>query len=128
MTEWRWHNFTKEEMMCKCGCGQSKMNPLFMDVLQTIRTRYGRPMRISSAYRCPAHNSNVSSTGPDGPHTTGKAADILVYGQEAAEVLRLVAYVSEITGVGVAQKGPRESRFIHIDTIEDGTRPWVWSY
>ena len=35
-----------------------------------------------------------------------------------------------MTGIGVAQRGPIERRFIHLDDMsgEDHPRPWVWSY
>lgn len=101
-----------------------------MAMLQEIRDILGRPVAISSGFRCPAHNARVSSTGADGPHTTGRAADIRCYGQVAYDVLRLVADLG-VTGIGVAQKGPHATRFIHIDTLPpaDGVpRPTVWSY
>ena len=128
MTDWRWHNFTADEMRCRCGCGRADMSPLFMDVLQTIRMQYGKPMRVSSGYRCPSHNAKVSSTGPGGPHTTGKAVDILVSGKDAHTLLQLCMAHMDVTGIGVSQKGAHDSRFIHIDTIEEGLRPWLWSY
>jgi len=35
-----------------------------------------------------------------------------------------------MTGIGVAQRGNHDSRFIHIDNMSSDThpRPWVWSY
>jgi zinc D-Ala-D-Ala carboxypeptidase len=39
--------------------------------------------------------------------------------------LRL-AFKLGFTGIGVQQKG--SGRFIHLDTMEGGTRPTVWSY
>jgi len=95
--------------------------------LEQIREYWGKPMLLSSAYRCPDHNKNVSSTGENGPHTTGKAVDILCYGNDALELINLVTDVG-INGLGISQKGAFSSRFIHIDGIETGNRPWAWTY
>ena len=59
-------------------------------------------MPITSGYRCPLHNSNVSSTGLRGPHVTGKAADIAVMGEDAHRLLRIALADPVITGVGIA--------------------------
>ena len=92
-----------------------------------MRRRYGRPLAVGSGYRCPAHNRKVSSTGPAGPHTTGRAVDLAVSG--AAAVL-LLGYALNLgfTGIGVAQKG--EARFLHLDDLRapEYPRPAIWSY
>jgi hypothetical protein len=71
----------------------------------------------------------VSTTGFDGPHTTGKAADILVYGEDALLLLKL-ALARGFTGIGISQKGDIHSRFIHLDILAqpDYPRPFLWSY
>ena len=114
-------------MTCQCGCGKAKMDDDFMRVLDAIREEYGKPMSVSSGYRCPAHNANVSSTGHNGPHTTGLAADIRVSGGDAHRLLEL-AMKYGIMGIGVKQNGAHGVRFIHLDTIHHGNRPWIWSY
>lgn len=132
--EWdhaRWPNFKPQEFACRCGCGGLLVDPELLDLLQDLRNRYGQPMTISSGYRCSEHNSRVSSTGPKGPHTTGKACDVLVNGSRAYNLLH---YALErphtFTGIGVNQKGDSGKRFIHFDILEqnEATRPWVWSY
>lgn len=98
-----------------------------MDRLEEIRVQLGIPLPLSSAYRCPDYNNEVSSTGFDGPHTTGKAIDVLISGEDAFHLMDL-AFEHGMMGVGVSQKGDHDSRFIHLDTLTGGTRPWVWSY
>ena len=127
-------HFLEEELRCKCGrCEFPGMDQQFMDLLEAVRTDpdWDRPMKVSSAYRCPAHNDSVSSTGFNGPHTTGKAIDIQISGAEA-HLLLGVAMGYDFSGIGIAQKGPHASRFIHLDTIATGEtkgpRPWIWSY
>lgn len=127
MTDWRWPNFSIDELKCK-HCGEEKIIPEFMDRLQRLRKDYGKPMKITSGYRCPAHNSAVSKTGLDGPHTSGRAVDIQVFGKEAYDLLHL-AMLHGFTGIGISQKGPMDKRFIHLDDIPDkNTRPRIWSY
>ena len=100
----------------------------FMERIEKLRIQYGKPMRVTSAARCPEYNAAVSSTGGTGPHTTGRAIDLGVSRGEAWTVLRL-AMIAGFTGIGVAQKG--DGRFLHLDDLgnADGQpRPTVWSY
>ena len=62
-----WCNFTPDEFRCSC-CNRLEISSDIMDLLQKARNELG-PLTITSAYRCPDHNSKVSSTGPSGPTT-----------------------------------------------------------
>ncbi len=124
MSEVQWDNyphFRKEEFNCRCGCGENRMRPEFMDRLQALRSAYGKPMIITSGYRCAKHPVEAAKVMP-GMHSTGLAADIGVSGAEAVQVLRL-AFDAGFRGVGVQQKG--NGRFIHVDLRET---PTIWSY
>lgn len=115
--------FRELEFDCK-HCGKNDMQPEFLDSLYRLREKYGRPIVISSGYRCPEYNERISSTGRNGPHTTGLAADILCSGTEARVLLELV--VNEFPRIGISQKGAHSTRFIHVDCLD---KPgWVWSY
>ncbi len=103
------------------------MNKIFLDRLQRIRGIYGRPIRITSGFRCPVHNDKVSNTGLVGPHTTGRAADVGVALEDAFD-LTAIAFTQGISGFGFKQKGPHEKRFIHLDDLEVGPRPRIWTY
>ncbi len=102
------------------------MSVKFMKSLESLRTIYGQPMKVTSAYRCPRHNAAVSSTGATGPHTTGCAVDVSIAG-EAAYKLVALAVTMGFTGIGIKQSGPWPGRFIHLDTLTDN-RPRIWSY
>jgi uncharacterized protein YcbK (DUF882 family) len=125
--------FSENELKCKCGeCGSTgkEMDPQFMNIILNLRQELRFPFVISSAYRCSKHNSIVSHTGPNGPHTTGRAIDVLCWGNEAFALADL-AFQFGITGVGINQKGYNKGRFIHLDNlISTGTiyRPFIWSY
>lgn len=119
--------FSIGEFACK-HCGENKIDPTFVKELDDLRHRYGKPLVVTSGYRCPDHNAKVSSTGRTGPHTTGHAADLAVDRSDAFRLLR-IATTMRFTGIGVQQKG--SGRFIHLDDLPStaGTpRPTIWSY
>jgi uncharacterized protein YcbK (DUF882 family) len=119
--------FTEAEFACK-HCGEQKMDTAFLLDLAALRRECGFPFVVSSGYRCPVHNANVSTTGANGPHTTGRAVDIAVSGTRAMSLLR-AAIGGGFTGIGVQQKGA--GRFIHLDNLPQAAgrvRPAIWSY
>ncbi len=129
--------FRASELRCKCGnCGGGEMNNFFMHRLISLRENMAFPFIIASAYRCPEYNDQISSTGLNGPHTTGRAVDIRVYGERAIQLIQ-GAYRHGILGVnwgglGLKQRGHHPHRFVHLDDLRadeaSKLRPWVWTY
>jgi len=121
-------HFTVEEMRCK-GTGICTMDEVFMELLETIRCEYGKPMFVTSGFRSPEYNMKIAKSGSKGPHTYGKPADIHLIGADANAVIKLELEMG-MTGIGVRQKGPHNKRFIHLDNLPNGDhpRPWIWSY
>ena len=120
-------NFTVDELKCR-GTGVCDMSPSFLERLQLIRDDFGRPLNPTSGFRAPEYNEKVSSTGRSGPHTTGHAVDIQIFGAEALELIK-IAQAHGITGIGFKLHGPREKRFIHLDDLTaPHPRPNSWSY
>jgi uncharacterized protein YcbK (DUF882 family) len=123
--------FKEEEFFCHCGaCDGShsnKMDALFLERLDSLRGKTGFPFPVRSGYRCSAYNQTVSNTGPTGPHTTGKAADLGISGQQAYEIIS-VAKEFGFRGIGVKMHGPAGGRFLHLDMIDTPPRPNLWSY
>ena len=118
-----WVNFKPEEFQCS-HCQALNIHSVIMDLLQEAREEVG-PISITSGYRCGVHNSQVSKTGLEGPHTTGKAVDISV--RDSQHRKQIITYFAPIvTGLGIAKS------FIHIDLLdeEDGftMRPNSWVY
>jgi uncharacterized protein YcbK (DUF882 family) len=104
------------------------MDAVFLEQLDELRHMYGKPLIITSGYRCPDHNAAVSATGRTGPHTTGRAADLRVDRRDALQLLKL-ALALNFTGIGVNQKG--NGRFLHVDNLPNAhgqPRPTIWSY
>lgn len=106
--EWRWPNFTLEEIACK-GTGSILVNPDALDKLQELRDRMGAPLRLNSAYRSPQHNRNVGGA-QNSKHLDGEAFDISVHGHDPL-LLEQNARASGFLGFGFYPA----SNFIHVD-------------
>ena len=115
-------HFSQDELRCSCGCEFTGMDEEFMILLEELRVIYNKPLILSSAYRCPDYNTEVSSTGLFGPHTTRKAVDIKCSAGNAHRILEIAGSLG-FAGIGVSQRGGHSSRFIHLDTRGEG---WNW--
>ena len=70
--------FSEQEMKCRCQrptCDAVAMDPEFMEALDTLRERVGRPLRVTSGARCAFWNAHEGGQ-PDSAHLTGQAADL----------------------------------------------------
>ena len=117
--------FHPKEFACSC-CGNTGMQTDVLEALDMIRESYGKPMVVSSGYRCPVHPSEVfrSSAGRIGEHTQGLAADIAVSGSDARDLVKVALDLS-VPRIGVNQKG--SGRFIHLGFCQ--SKPaGIWSY
>lgn len=113
--------FKMNEFVCS-HCDVERMDFQFVKTLDQLRRKLNFPLKVTSGYRCPEYNNRISASGMNGPHTTGKAADIhVVYGDAR---LFLEEALDLFEGVGINQRGSIESRFIHVDNC--GLR--LWSY
>ena len=96
-----------------------------VDALQELRDAYGRPMRLTSAWRSLSHPAEASKP-PDALHRHYHGAfDVSCHGEAAIELLRL-ALDHGWTGIGVNARGPLGGRFLHLDRLH-GHRA-LWSY
>ena len=118
----KWEYFSVEEMMCPCGCGKADMNDSFMYKLVRVREELGKPMVVTSGYRCEEYNEKIGGV-KNSAHTKGRAADISITGMEEVDQVRLLEYAIHfnIRGLGINDK---KSHFIHLDD----TRSRLWSY
>jgi zinc D-Ala-D-Ala carboxypeptidase len=109
MSEWRWPNFSPQEMASKRE-GELMIDEAAMDKLQKLRNILGKPLLITSAYRSEAHNRAVGGAARS-QHRLAKAFDVRMDNQDPwhfEEVARSVGF----TGFGHYPK----SGFMHIDT------------
>lgn len=118
-------NFSKWEFDCS-HTEYNDMQPEFMNVLQRIRTRYNKPIRISSGYRHWSHPIEAEKGHRLGEHVQGRCADIAIDRGDAFTVLK-IALEEGILRVGVNQKG--NGRFLHLGLGGDNLlTPTIWSY
>lgn len=110
-------DFSTDEMKCPC-CGVCDVTPPLMAKLQTLRTKWGKPIRVTSGYRCEKHNLAVGGVS-DSQHTVGKAADIEVDAASRYDFINL-ALSTGFTGIGIA------NNFVHLD-VQEGP-PALWKY
>lgn len=105
------------------------MHPLMMDLLQSIRTEYARPIFISSGFRSIRHPVEQEKEKP-GEHTMGMAVDILCHGDNALKILKL-AVDRGIRRIGLHQKGNANARFMHLgiaDKFDLSFPVAIWTY
>lgn len=102
-------NFKVKEFACKDGSDQLVLDEEFVtSKLQKIRTHFGVPITINSAYRNPTYNKKVGGAS-NSYHVKGRAFDIVVKGKTPAQVAR---YAKSIGIKGVIQY----NTFVHIDS------------
>ena len=102
-------NFKVKEFACTDGSDPIFIDSDLVNILQKIRTHFGKSVTITSAYRTPTKNKAVGGTTYS-QHLYGKAADIKVSGVTPKKV---AAYANTILpksgGIGTY------STFTHID-------------
>lgn len=109
-------NFKVKEFACKDGSDPIFISPDLVDVLQKIRTHFGKAVTITSAYRTTKHNKSVGGAAYS-RHLYGMAADIKVKGIKPKDV---AAYAEKLLpntgGIGIY------STFVHVDVREKKSR------
>ena len=123
MIDWKkYPNFSEAEFRCK-HTGKCDMQAQFLDVLQAIRTEYGKPMKVTSGYRHPTHPVEAKKGHSNGEHTKGACADIAC--ENGAERFGLVqiALKHGITRIGIAKN------FLHLGIGGPGLpNNVIWDY
>ena len=109
-------NFKVKEFACKDGSDPIFIAPSLVEVLQSIRTHFGKAVNINSGYRTPTYNKKVGGATYS-QHLYGTAADIRITGVKPKDV---AAYVETLMpncgGIGIY------SNFTHVDVREVKSR------
>ena len=119
--------FTEDELRCKCGCGQCLMDNDFMTRVEFARDNCDFPWIPRSAYRCPAHDTEVKG---DGNHPTGKALDVEFHSSHELFVLVREVIQQGIRRIGIKfeQVKPTAKGFLHFDTVSFHPDEVLWGY
>ena len=102
-------HFSEAELACH-HCGVNECKQSLVDVLETFRAILGKPVIVSSAYRCPQHNAEAGGAGRS-EHVEGLAADIRVEGMTATRLEALARNIQAIRGIGRND----HQEYIHVD-------------
>ena len=121
-------HFSRNELKCKFT-GECSMSSSFLTKLETLRTHYGKPIRLTSAFRSKDHpvekakwkDGKPKSTGY---HSLGRAVDIACWNADGARLLEIGIQMNLFGGYGFSFTGSQ--RFLHVDDREDGLM--IWSY
>ena len=108
-------NFRVSEFLCHGSgcCTEGKVDEKLVEILQRIRDHFGKPVHISSAYRCPAWNKKVGGVSRS-YHLSGQAADIKVDDTAPAEVAKYAESIG-VLGIGLYETDS-DGHFVHVDT------------
>ncbi len=108
--------FTRKEMECS-HCGMENMSHEFLRRLDFVRTMYGKPLVVTSGYRCEEHDMAI---GGKGNHPTGEAADMVV--SEGAELLE---FINSCHAAGIKRYVLYPGKnYVHIDMTDKPIGVW----
>lgn len=109
-------NFKVKEFACKDNSDPIFISPKLVDILQKIRTHFGKPVTINSAYRTPTYNKKIGGATYS-QHCNGTAADIKITGISSKVVAAYAETLMRNTGgIGIYPS------FTHIDVREEKAR------
>ena len=108
-------NFQYKEFDCHGSgcCSTTVIDEKLVEYVQRIRDHFGKPVTITSPYRCEVHNRRVGGATKS-YHMQGKAADIVVQGVSSREVAKYAESIG-ILGIGLYETSA-DGYFTHIDT------------
>lgn len=110
-------NFNSSEFDCHGSgcCSSTLVDDKLVTYLQQIREHFGKPVNISSGYRCATHNKNIGGA-TNSRHSKGQAADIYINGVAPAEIAKYAESMG-ILGIGLYETN-NDGFFVHVDTRE----------
>ena len=111
-------NFVLSEFQCRC-CKAVKLHQRVLAILQLIREHYGRPLQVTSAYRCPKHNAAIGGA-KDSDHLKGMAVDVAVPRRVGVEEMARTAKRFGATRTGIYES----KRFVHVSIRRKKPAQW----
>jgi len=113
-------HFQVKEFVCK-HCGEVIIESELLKILEELRNFLGKPVIITSAYRCIEHNRAIGGV-PGSAHIRGYAVDVKVLNSNTR--FRIVKFLLDhgITRIGIAET------FIHFDLDPEKPKNVIWHY
>ena len=113
-------HFTVEEFTCK-HCGKVVIDLQLVELVEELRRYLGKPVVITSAYRCPVHNRRIGGV-KNSAHVRGYALDVKCTNSKDRQRILEFLIVRNVRRIGV------HPRFIHFDVDPDKPSPRLWLY
>lgn len=123
-------HFSCKEFECPCvlpTCGTQSIEVSLIDKLTRVRKLMGRPLKITSGYRCHAHQLALAAKGYEtapglSQHELGRAADIVLPGATLYQFAALLHHCEqEFSSIGEALS------FLHVDLrVDKPGRRWYY--
>ena len=119
--------FSSAEFSCKCShkeCVDQKVSKILIDKLTELREAVQEPLKISSGYRCAAHQDDVRKSevstvvAKNSQHELGNAADVVPTRTPTSQLEKIAARFFDAIGVA--------STFIHVDLRTGAKRRWIY--
>lgn len=71
-------NFSEGEFKCPCGCGKVDIDGSAVYILQFLRNKLGKPVKITCGCRCQKYNDSLVGSLKASDHIKGKAVDFQI--------------------------------------------------
>lgn len=112
------------QIVCAC-CGACVLQPRLVISLEKLADQWfkrrGKPLRVTSVYRCVKHNSSPAVGGAkNSRHLLGQAADCAIKAIDHDEFIAL-AKECGFHGIGIGET------FIHVDVRAIPCEPWHYT-
>ena len=121
-------NFHPSELACRSGdeCPHPDRLRHLAWALQAIRDEFGKPIRVTSAYRSPEHNKEVGGV-KNSQHVQALAADLQPSSGRDDDMEELIQVVLRLTGSGKIPNGGvgMYNSFVHYDMRTNGPARWT---
>lgn len=119
-------HFSVYEFSCSDKSDTVLISTELIEVLEQIRTHFGKPVKINSAYRTPAYNISIGGSSKS-QHCLGLAADIRITG---VDPIQIALYASSLPfyakqgGIGYYSRVGLKDGFVHVDVRSWKSR-WI---
>ena len=110
-------HFKRSEFACKCGkCESIAVDYELVEVLDDLREHFGRPVVVTSGYRCIEHNRAIGGA-ESSKHMLGIASDIRCVGVTPNAIYNYLdgKYPNKY-GLG------KYNAWVHVDVRQDKAR------
>ena len=120
-------HFNSSEFECSCGkCDTQYIDDKLIEKLEIVREKFGKPIRVTSGYRCPTHNKAIGGKD-NSSHVSGLAGDITpkLITLDSLDELYEICY-NTFNNIGDG----RNKKFIHVDVRPpkaSGKRHWIYA-